>query len=171
LNRVFVLLVLGAAVLGCSDEPDPADYIRAVVDTDLVAPTELDSFSVVVEKASSTKFEEDYDLAVVQSLPSSLILEEPSPTSVSPSNEWQLPMIRITVTGYRETQPIVWSSASFRYGWGRRQVALPLCHDCLDQPCQPGWTCHRGTCEDDTTEPVSEDDTPVVDPLRQCSPR
>jgi hypothetical protein len=159
-------------MMGCSPIPEEAHYIRAVVDTDLVSPTEIDAFTVSVERSGTTKFEQSYDATALAQLPDSLVIEEPDPVFVSPDNEYQLPKIRISVTGYANGAPVVWRSASFRYGNGRKQVPLPLCHDCLSKSCPSGETCRHGACVDDSITPEREDEGgAIVDALSQCGPR
>ena len=168
MRRLMPLLALLSA--GCSPEAEEAHYIRAVVDTDLAFPGEIDAFNIVVEQSGTTKFEHNYDIATLGQLPDSLILEEPNPVFVSPDNTWQLSKIRISVTGYAQLKPVVWRSASFRYGNGRVQVPLALCYDCLNVPCPSGETCRHGACEDESMSPVEGDDS-IVDARAQCGPR
>lgn len=167
-----LLPILALLATGCSPEVKEAHYIRAIVDTDLATPSEIDAFTIVVERSGATKYEHNYDVSALGQLPDSLIIEEPEPVFVSPDNEWQLPKIRVSVTGYAQLKPVVWRSASFRYGNGRVQVPLALCYDCLNVSCPSGQTCRHGACDDDSiTPPKEEEGGAIVDALTQCGPR
>lgn len=162
-------LCLVAVIAGCSPTPEEAHYVRVLVDTDLVVSGELDAFSISVDQDGTSKFNQSYGVDTLNALPQSLIIEQPMPYSVGPGNEYTLPVLHVSVTGYQGGQPVVWRSAAFRYSSGQVQVPLPLCFDCLNRSCPSGETCSRGACTDASTRPST--DEAALDALSLCGPR
>jgi hypothetical protein len=170
----FALLLAGVSAWGCGDpEPDPYDYLRIVVDTDLAVPDDLDAFTVSVEREGVSLFSESFDEDVLDSLPDSVVLINEHPSNDSPEKlALELPNLTITVTGFLAETPRVWRSAVLQFNAGRLQLPLPLCAACIDQPCDPGQTCKRGACSDariGATSALPGDDEDV-DALSECGP-
>lgn len=158
-----------AAFAGCSSTPEEAHYVRVVVDTDLVVSGEVDAFSISVDQDGTSKFNQSYGVETLNALPQALILEQLQPYSVGPGNEYTLPVLHVSVTGYQAGLPVVWKSASFRYSSGQVQVPLPLCFDCLNRSCPSGETCSRGACTDAWVKPGT--DEAALDARSLCGPR
>lgn len=160
---------LVTVIAGCSPTPEEAHYVRVLVDTDLIVSEEVDAFSISVDRDGTGKFNQSYGVDTLSALPQSLILEEDQPYSVGPGNEYTLPVLNVSVTGYREGSPVVWKSASFRYSSGQVQVPLPMCFDCLNRNCPSGETCSRGACTDAWLKPGTDEE--VLDARALCGPR
>lgn len=169
-------LALAAGGAGC-EQPDPEwDTLRIVVDTNAEIPTEIDAFSLVVERSASTLVDERYDASVLQSLPDSFVLGNPEPYNGSPENEiFEVKPITVTVIGYLDHEPRIYRSAELRFNRGKVQLPLPLCAECIDVECPAEQTCKRGTCQGDdigsTSDlPADGEGAALADALRDCTP-
>jgi hypothetical protein len=173
-RKSFAALAL-ACVVGCAPaEPEPWSALRVVVDTDAEVPTDLDAFSIAVERGGVALFDQTFAADVIEALPDSLVIINPSPSNDSPEKQLEtVPVIDIIVTGLRQGDPIVTRSASLRFNAGQVQLPLPMCRQCFDlmAPCDDGTTCKRGTCEDDfiaSTRDLPEDDGTLAPALGEC---
>lgn len=171
--RFWVAAAAALFASGCEQQPDEPDYLRVVVDVDskLLVPDDLDSFALRLERGGVMLFQENYGASVLQSLPDSLVIENPHPSNDSPEKQLlTVKPLSITLVAYKGATARVWRTARVRFNSGKWQLALPICRDCLDKECPAGTTCRNGACEDWSVTPSASDDGAQLDPLQQCGP-
>lgn len=173
--QALAVMILAAGLGGCEEEAPVWNTLRVVVDTDAEVPTEIDAFSLTVERSGVTIINESWDASVLAALPDSFVIGNENPNNDSPEQQvFSVKPITVTVIGYLGDDVRLRRSAELRFNRGNYQLPLPLCADCFDVECSAEETCKRGACASDDISEVSElpddEDGTLADALGDCSP-